>query len=120
MSINKAVVCTCLLLLSARAPAARTDWRQMTVGQFRLYSTLRDFNTREVARQLQVLPVLERATARAPHNTQLLGDLARTHESLGNKAEARNCFDRIILVSDNPEERLWAQKQADSPRLREN
>jgi hypothetical protein len=67
-----------------------------------------------------LLTTLEKNSARAPHNTQLLADLARSHETLGNKAKARDYYDRIILVSDYPEERLWAQKQADSRRLREN
>ena len=43
-----------LLLASGEATAARSDWREMTVGHFHLYSTLRDSSTREVARQLQV------------------------------------------------------------------
>ena len=47
----------------------------------------------------------------------MLRDLARAHEALGDKAKARADYDRIILVSDHPEERFWAQKQADSVRL---
>lgn len=58
-------------------------------------------------------PVLERA----PHNTMVLGALARAAERGGDKVAARDYYNRIILVSSSPEERLWAQKQADSPRL---
>lgn len=65
----------------------------------------------------KTLTVLENGSARAPHNTQLLACLAAAHERFGEPAKAREYYDRIILVSDNPEERLWAQKQADSGRL---
>ena len=37
----------------APAHAARSDWREMTVGHFHLYSTLSDSSTRNIARQLQ-------------------------------------------------------------------
>jgi hypothetical protein len=67
-----------------------------------------------------MLPVLEGGSARAPHNTRLLANLAAVHERLGHAAKAREYYDRIILVSDNPQERLWAQKQSDSPRLRQD
>jgi predicted RNA polymerase sigma factor len=67
-----------------------------------------------------MLPVLESGSARAPHNTHLLANLAGVHERLGHAAKAREYYDRIILVSDNPQERLWAQKQSDSPRLRQD
>ena len=66
----------------------------------------------------RVLPVLKRVAVRAPHNTQILQALARACETMGDKAEARAYYNRIILVSVFPEERLWAQKQADSERLR--
>jgi hypothetical protein len=75
---------------------------------------------RSGADPIKLLMVLERSSARAPHNTRLLRDLARAHEALGDKAKARADYDRIILVSDQPEERLWAQKQADSVRLQGN
>lgn len=65
----------------------------------------------------KLVPVLESGSARAPHNTRMLSDLARHYEALGDKAKARSYYERIILVSDRPEERLWAQKQADSARL---
>jgi hypothetical protein len=65
----------------------------------------------------QVLPVLERTAARVPHNTRVLQALARISEAAGKKGAARSYYDRIILVSEFPEERLWAQKQADSIRL---
>jgi hypothetical protein len=65
-----------------------------------------------------MLPVVEKSSARAPHNTGLLRGLASLHERLGQPEQARQCYDRIILVSDRPEERLWAQKQSDSVRLK--
>ncbi len=65
-----------------------------------------------------MLPVIEKSSARAPHNTGLLRGLAGLHERLGQPEQARECYDRIILVSDKPEERLWAQKQEDSARLK--
>jgi hypothetical protein len=67
----------------------------------------------------KLLSVLESGSARAPHRTQLLGELARVHEMLGDTGKARDYYNRIILVSDRPDERLWAQKQADSVRLQE-
>src|SRR5271170_2134581 len=42
-----------LLLTPAAAFAGRTDWRELTVGHFHMFSTLRDPSTRDVARQLQ-------------------------------------------------------------------
>jgi hypothetical protein len=66
---------------------------------------------------IKLLTVLDRSCERAPHNTSMLRELARVHEALGDKAKARADYDRIILVSEFPEERLWAQKQADSARL---
>jgi hypothetical protein len=65
----------------------------------------------------QVLPVLERTAVRVPHNTRVLQALARGSEAAGKKGAARSYYNRIILVSEFPEERLWAQKQADSIRL---
>jgi tetratricopeptide (TPR) repeat protein len=65
----------------------------------------------------KLLKVVEGGSARAPHNTRMLRDLARAHEMLGDAGRARDYYDRIILVSDRPDERLWAQKQADSVRL---
>jgi hypothetical protein len=65
----------------------------------------------------KTLTALASGSTRAPHNTQLLACLANAHGMLGQGAEAREYYNRIILVSDNPAERLWAQKQADSIRL---
>jgi hypothetical protein len=65
----------------------------------------------------QFIRMLEKSTTRAPHNTQLLMHLARAQEAAGDKRQARASYDRIILVSEFPQERLWAQKQADSARL---
>lgn len=42
-----------VLLAASPARAARSDWREMTVGHFHLYSTLRDSATRNIARELQ-------------------------------------------------------------------
>lgn len=42
-----------LLLASGEATAARNNWRLMSVGQFRVYSTLGDPRTRAIARELQ-------------------------------------------------------------------
>jgi hypothetical protein len=72
-----------------------------------------------VVNPANMLPVLESGSVRAPHNTRLLANLAAIHERLGHAAKAREYYDRIILVSDNPQERLWAQKQSDSARLRQ-
>jgi hypothetical protein len=66
----------------------------------------------------KMVPVLESNAARAPHKTDLLRALARVPERLGEADKARDCYDRIILLSDNPAERLWAQKQEDSGRGR--
>jgi hypothetical protein len=68
----------------------------------------------------KLLGMLDKGSARAPHNTGMLGDLARVHEWLGESAKAREYYDRIILVSADPKERLWAQKHADSVRLEKN
>jgi hypothetical protein len=66
----------------------------------------------------KMVPVLESNAARAPHKTDLLRELAYVHERLGEADKARQCYDRIILLSDNPAERLWAQKQEDAGRGR--
>ncbi len=47
------LVLALLVALPGVARSARTDWRELTVGHFHLYSTLRDSATRDVARQLQ-------------------------------------------------------------------
>jgi hypothetical protein len=65
----------------------------------------------------QFISILEHSSVRAPHNTPLLIFLARAHEEAGDRRQARDSYDRIILVSELPEVRLWAQKQADSARL---
>jgi hypothetical protein len=49
---------------------------------------------------------LKSASARAPHKTRLLRDLAVVSETQGDTAAARDYYNRIILVSDLPEERL--------------
>jgi hypothetical protein len=61
----------------------------------------------------KMVPVLESSAARAPHRTDILRGLAGVHEKLGEADKARECYDRIILVSDKPEERLWALKKED-------
>jgi hypothetical protein len=64
-----------------------------------------------------IAPLLAPLTARVPHNTRVLRALAYVSEAGGDRAQAREYYNRIILVSESPEERLWAQKQADSTRL---
>jgi hypothetical protein len=66
-----------------------------------------------------VAAVLEPAARRAPHNTRFLQLLARASERLGERAKARDYYTRIILVSQSDQERMWAQKQADSARLQD-
>lgn len=61
----------------------------------------------------KVLPVLEHAAPRAPHNTSILRALALFSEAAGDRTRAKEYYNRIILVSPSPQERLWAQKQAD-------
>lgn len=61
--------------------------------------------------------VLNEALGRAPRNTALLGALARARESAGDRSGAKAAYNRIIDASNDPKERLWAQKQADSERL---
>jgi DNA-binding SARP family transcriptional activator len=68
----------------------------------------------------KLISILETSSARAPHNTQMLAHLGRAYAVMGESSKARDYYERIILVSDNPEERLWAQKQADSGWLRQN
>ncbi len=63
------------------------------------------------------LAVLEPASARAPHDTWLLRNLATASEALGRTKAARAYYARIMEVSRNADERLWAQKQVDSARL---
>ncbi|HXI78357.1 MAG TPA: hypothetical protein VNH21_14540, partial [Steroidobacteraceae bacterium] len=53
MQLRKTLTLACGLLASTAVLAARSDWRQMTVGHFHLYSTMRDSKTRDIARQLQ-------------------------------------------------------------------
>jgi predicted Zn-dependent protease len=66
-----------------------------------------------------LIPALEAASRRVPHNTKLLAYLAAANVAVGDLGKAREWYNRIILVSTSPEQRLWAQKQADSPRLQE-
>ncbi len=64
-----------------------------------------------------LIPLLEAASRRVPHNTQLLNYLASANVAKGDLGKAKEWYNRIMLVSTSPEERLWAQKQADSPRM---
>jgi hypothetical protein len=66
----------------------------------------------------RIRTVLDAALRRAPDNTRLLQYLAAALEMMGDKPAAKAAYGRIILVSHDPQERLWAQKQADSARLR--
>jgi len=55
MLIRRAAVLFTLLLVGipTASHAARTDWREMNVGRFHIYSTMRDGPTRNIARHLQ-------------------------------------------------------------------
>ena len=64
--------------------------------------------------------VLEKASVRVPHNTRLLGYLAWVSRMLSDKARARDYYTRIMLVSADPDERLRAQKEADSAELQDD
>jgi hypothetical protein len=66
-----------------------------------------------------IVAVLQPLLIRVPHDTAALRSLARAHESLGDKTKARDTYNQIILVSHSPEERHWAQQQADSARLQD-
>jgi len=67
----------------------------------------------------QIVAVLEPLRVRVPHDTAVLRSLARAYEAMGDKAKSRDAYNQIILVSHSPEERLWAQQQADSARLQD-
>jgi hypothetical protein len=67
----------------------------------------------------QIIAVLEPLLFRVPHDTAVLRSLARSYEAIGDKAKSRDAYNRIILVSHSPEERHWAQLQADSARLQD-
>jgi predicted Zn-dependent protease len=67
----------------------------------------------------QIIAVLEPLLFRVPHDTAVLRSLARSYETMGDKAKSRDAYNRIILVSHSPEERHWAQLQADSARLQD-
>jgi hypothetical protein len=68
----------------------------------------------------RVLSILQLASYRAPHNASLLRYMASAYEAMGDKPKARDCYNQSILVSSNPAERLWAQRQADSQRLQDS
>ena len=65
----------------------------------------------------QIVAALEPLLIRVPHDTEVLQSLARAYEVMGDKAKSRDAYNQIILVSPSPEERHWAQQQADSARL---
>jgi hypothetical protein len=65
----------------------------------------------------RIRSVLERASPRVPHNSEVLMLLARASEIMDDRPAARRYYESIMLVSRSPEQRLWAQKQADSARL---
>ena len=76
--------------------------------------------TRAGTEPARVRDVLEPAAVRAPHSTLLLSYLARVSQMLHDKPRARDYYPRIILVSADPNERLWAQKLADSAELQDD
>jgi tetratricopeptide (TPR) repeat protein len=65
----------------------------------------------------QIVAALEPLLVRVPHDTAVLQSLAHAYEVMGDKAKSRDAYNQIILVSPSPEERHWAQQQADSARL---
>lgn len=65
----------------------------------------------------QLVAVVDPASTRAPHDTLLLRNLATASELLGRFEAARGYYARIIQVSRDRKERLWAQQQTDSARL---
>ncbi|MBS0376642.1 MAG: hypothetical protein JSR73_18865 [Proteobacteria bacterium] len=67
----------------------------------------------------QIIAVLEPASRRAPRDTLFLQQLATANLRAGNTARARELYNQIIAVSSSPPERVWAQKQADSPRMQD-
>ena len=67
-----------------------------------------------------IVAVLQPLLIRVPHDTAALQSLARPYENLGDKTKARDAYNQIILVSHSPEERHWAQQQADSARLQDS
>jgi hypothetical protein len=50
-----------------------------------------------------VIPALEAASARVPHNTMLLAGLAAANAASGNVSKARDWYTRIMLVSTSPQ-----------------
>jgi len=68
----------------------------------------------------RVVEVVEPASKRAPHNTELLRWLAFASEMQGQKAKARGYYTRIMRVSSYDKERAWAQQQADSARMQDD
>ena len=81
MQLRKTLTLACGLLASTAVLAARSDWRQMTVGHFHLYSTMRDSKTRDVARQLQAFE-------------KTVGEILRTKDGLPD-------VPTVIYILDN-------------------
>ncbi len=79
-----------------------------------------DAGARAGVEPVRLREVLERATVRVPHNTMVLGHLARLSRMLHDKARARDYYTRIMLVSANPAERMRAQQAADSAELQDD
>jgi hypothetical protein len=66
-----------------------------------------------------LIDVLVPAQAREPHNVEMLTLLASGWVWLGDRAKARDCYTRLILVGPTAEFRAWAVRQADSAQLQD-
>lgn len=67
----------------------------------------------------QLIAVLEPARARASHDFNILRLLGAAYLAAGERQKARDCYTRLILVSQTAQARLWAQRMVDSPRLQD-
>jgi hypothetical protein len=101
-----------------RAFAILNDLVHTGVAPLEAVGLWAEASRRTVVDRPKMVPVLESNAARAPHKTDLLRELAYIHEQVGETDKARECYDRIMLLSYDPGERLWAQKQEDLARGR--
>ena len=65
------------------------------------------------------ISVLEPALTHASHDFGLLKLLATAYLAAGERQKARDCYNRLVLVSRTANVRLWAQRMADSPQLQD-
>jgi hypothetical protein len=66
-----------------------------------------------------VAAVMEPASARAPHNVEIVALLANAAERSGDRVKARAYYTRLILIGPTEDYRKWAVRQADSERLQD-